>query len=156
MVHRTRQAATLSAQVAPERLRQVDRRTLLALRWYERAQTIESVDDAYLALWIALEVLAGGPGTDFLKRVWDLVVAAIGGPSQADAVRQHMDVRALRHLRNRVILGAGRELAPSNVEFAVSTATLKVVDGLIEDTLRQRLSLRPVHSLAGVIEARTG
>lgn len=148
--------ATLSAEVPPERLRQVDPRTLLALRWFERAQSIETLDDRYLALWIALEVLAGGPGTDFLKRVWDLVVSALGGPSQADAARQHVDVRALRDLRNRIIVGTGRELAPSTVEFTVSASTLAIVSGLIEDTIRQRLLLAPVHSLKRAIQTREG
>jgi hypothetical protein len=138
----------LSAEVTPDRLRQVDGRTRLALRWYHLAQNVEVPEDRYLALWVALEALAGGPGTDLLKRTWELVVAALGGFAHAEAARQHIDIRALRDLRNRVIAGASREQAPTNVEFAVSARTLGVVEALVEDTLRWRLSLEPSRSLA--------
>ena len=148
----------LSVEVDPDRLRQADGRTQLALRWYERAQAIDSLDDRYLALWIALEALAGGPGTDLLKRLWELVVAALGEPTSRNpqmiaTARDRVDVRALRDLRNRIIVGTGRELAPSNVEFTVSSSTLATVDAVVEDTLRHRLSLPPSHSLVRAIEA---
>ncbi|MBI2965718.1 MAG: hypothetical protein HYY34_05920 [Chloroflexi bacterium] len=145
---------TLSAQVKPERLREVDGRALLALRWYERAQGIEVPEDRYVALWIALEALAGGPGTDFLKRVWELIVAALGGPAQAEVARSRIDLRALRDLRNRIMVGAGREQAPTNVEFTVSAGTLRILEALVEDTLRDRLSIARTQSLANAISQR--
>lgn len=115
------------------------------------AARIDVPDDRYLALWVALEALAGGPGTDLLKRIWELTVAALGGPAQAEAARQHIDIRALRDLRNRIMAGTSREQAPTNVEFTVSANTLRIVEALVEDTLRQRLSLERSKSLANAI-----
>lgn len=131
----------LSSEVTPERLRQADGRTRLALRWHDLAAGIDVPDDRYLALWVALEALAGGPGTDLLKRIWELTVAALGGPAQAEAARQHIDIRALRDLRNRIMAGTSRDQAPTNVEYSVSDRTLRIVEALVEDTLRERLSL---------------
>lgn len=131
----------LSSEVTPERLRQADGRTRLALRWHDLAVGIDVPDDRYLALWVALEALAGGPGTDLLKRIWELTVAALGGPAQAEAARQHIDIRALRDLRNRIMAGTSRDQAPTNVEYSVSDRTLRIVEALVEDTLRERLSL---------------
>src|SRR3989337_1810176 len=107
----------LSNEVAPELLRQADGRTRLALRWHDLAAGIDVPDDRYLALWVALEALAGGTRTDLLKRMWTPTVAALRGPAQAGAARQHIDTRALRDLRNRIMAGTSREQAPTNVEF---------------------------------------
>lgn len=145
-----------SSEITPERLRQLDGRTRLSLRWHDLAVGIDVPEDRYLALWIALEALAGGPGTDLLKRIWELVVAALGGPTEAEAARQHLDIRALRDLRSRIMAGTSREQAPTNVEYAVSAGTLGIVDALVEDALRRRLSLPPVHSLARAISRSSG
>lgn len=124
----------------PADLRGLDHGAALALRWYVLARDVERNDDRYLALWVALEALAGGPGTDLLKRIAGLVAAA-AGPEGESTVRAAFDLRQLRELRNRLVAGTARELAPSNVEFTVSARTVAVLGALIADTLRARLRL---------------
>jgi hypothetical protein len=130
----------LGRSFRPEELRDLGQGAALALRWYALSRGIERHDDRYLALWVALEALAGGPGTDLLKRIAGLVSAA-AGPESAAAVRAAFDIRQLRDLRNRLVGGTTRELAPSNVEFTVSERTLAALDALVADTLRARLGL---------------
>jgi hypothetical protein len=124
----------------PADLRGLDQGAALALRWYVLSRDIERNDDRYLALWVALEALAGGPGTDLLKRTSSLVLAA-AGPEAESAVRAAFDIRQLRELRNRLVAGTARELAPSNVKFTVSGRTVAALEALVADTLRARLRL---------------
>ncbi|MBI4305047.1 MAG: hypothetical protein HY678_01885 [Chloroflexi bacterium] len=137
--------------LTPAQVRNLDRATQTALRWHERAREMDIPEDRYLALWLTLEILSGGPGTDMLKRVWDLIVHAMGGPDRAAAVRERFDVRALRDLRNRIVAGTVRELAPTNVAFTVSEETLRLMDALVSDTLRSRAGLAPRHALASLL-----
>ena len=48
----------------------------LALRWYEISKGLPEASDRYLALWTALESLAGGSGTGIVSRIEHLVEEA--------------------------------------------------------------------------------
>jgi len=138
---------TLGRTFTAADLRSLDAPTALALRWHALAQTIPVREDRYIALWVSLEALAGGPGTDLLKRIWELFVQAVGR-EEADAARPGFDLRALRDLRNRLVAGTAREQAPTIVEYAVSDRSVALVDALVADTLRSRLGIEAEKSLA--------
>lgn len=144
---------TLGREFTADDLRMLDAQTALAIRWHALAQAIDVREDRYIALWVSLEALAGGPGTDLLKRIWELVVAAVGRDN-ADSARSGFDVRELRDLRNRLTVGTAREQAPTIVEYSVSERSVGLVDALIRDALRARLGLASEGALALLISGR--
>ena len=125
---------------------------ITALRWYEQSKSAAVGADRLVALWIALEALAGQTGShaDVVSRTaLTLTRKRFGLGADIGLIRDALGLNQMRLMRNRVVHEGEREVPLPVADDALRRDWPQILDDVVGEILRYRLNA----TLMGTLKA---
>ena len=110
----------------------------LALRWYEKSKGFDEPADRYLALWVSLDALVGGPGRGIIERI-ETTMKGVVSTTDSELTLKLVDVRLMGNLRNRIAHGTLRNIDPLLSDYKAPPDWVQLLDDLVGEVLRNYL-----------------